>query len=1132
MFEQLTERAPRPDGDRPGAPGIAVRDAALLLQHLLFLRLAHRRLGVARGVPSRPLLAPWYRLVGDGDRLLLEHGRSVVVLEGAAVRVLLPVLLPLLDGTRTLDELSSRLGAAVRPALEAALELLAANDLLVEGPDVRAALRPSVHAVAAGFGLTPAEAAERLGERTCRRRRVLAGRRARSPGSSMRPGSPRCAGSPGAAGRRSISPSSRRRETRSTHCPAGTCSRSERGSAGSPCGPFDGLIATVGPLVVPGESSCHECLLLRLAANVEYGPDLAEIEAAPVAAAADAALEALVGGARRAPRRALDRRARHDAAGRAARGRGAAGALADRAPRAPGAPLPRLLAGRAARASAAVARGGAGMIAALPPRLRRAVSPYVGIVRSVEECLHAPTEPPLFEAASEVGGGARPARRRRSTISPGSAGRVARARMRPRPRSERRSSGTRRPTSRPSGSSSRRPASSATRPSRPSGSRSSPSGSTRVRRSRTGASRADTGSPGCEGASLPAGRPGVPARRARLPRAGHRRRRGADRLRDEQRGRVRRDRRRDRRSRALRAARARRVHDRLGEPALAAAARAGPPRRRSRRSTASSSREPACATRRSTSPSSTGCRACSASCVRPRAPPGALGVGAGTAPTIEQAWWKALAEAFAASAAGAKLALLDPGRDLGPARRRGRLVRRSHPSTTPTTERAAAAGFLDASEHRTPVELDRAARGRRSPPAWIAALCARVEAAGSSAYAVDVTSPDVAELGLTVTKMIAPELCALDVSHAARFLGGRRLYEAAAALGLREEVARARATSTPTRIRSPDGRSCRPPSSPRSSTGADGVPLDDPAEAFHEASRLYPNVAPARLATLLELARERRAPADGRALEPNARSPARSRASAGAAACATRSTTLLAPPAVESRRGLAAGQARRARAPCSAPPTRRPTPRRVARRPVPSGGALYPLELYVVALAVERPRARDLPLRSVPAPARPARPGRVARGAGGPRRAGACSMPPRWCSSSPRCSGAPGSSTALRGYRFALLEAGHRRPERGARRDRARPAGAAGRRVLRPAARRARRAPTASTRRPSTRSCSGARRDARPERVGHGIAAATAFAIALLDRASRPAQPVGRGSAGRPAAALGAGRRSRPLPCS
>ena len=50
-----------------------------------------------------------------------------------------------------------------------------------------------------------------------------------------------------------------------------------------------------------------------------------------------------------------------------------------------------------------------------------------------------------------------------------------------------------------------------------------------------------------------------------------------------------------------------------------------------------------------------------------------------------------------------------------------------------------------------------------------------------------MTAPDVRELGLTVGKVLAPELCPLDVPHAARFLGGRRLYDAAVSLGLRDE---------------------------------------------------------------------------------------------------------------------------------------------------------------------------------------------------------------------------------------------------------------------------------------------------------------------------------------------------------
>ena len=43
------------------------------------------------------------------------------------------------------------------------------------------------------------------------------------------------------------------------------------------------------------------------------------------------------------------------------------------------------------------------MIETLPPGLRRAVSPYTGIVGSLEECLGPTSEPRLFQAACELG---------------------------------------------------------------------------------------------------------------------------------------------------------------------------------------------------------------------------------------------------------------------------------------------------------------------------------------------------------------------------------------------------------------------------------------------------------------------------------------------------------------------------------------------------------------------------------------------------------------------------------------------------------------------------------------------------------------------------------------------------------
>jgi ribosomal protein S12 methylthiotransferase accessory factor len=157
---------------------------------------------------------------------------------------------------------------------------------------------------------------------------------------------------------------------------------------------------------------------------------------------------------------------------------------------------------------------------------------------------------------------------------------------------------------------------------------------------------------------------------------------------------------------------------------------------------------------------------------------GAVGIGAGTAATIERAWLKALAEAFAARSAGAKLDLLER-RVYGP-NGEGVATFEDHIRYYADERRAGPAGFLDGSPARTPAR-DVSPLGRDPIPS----LCARVVAAGSSAYAVDVTSPDVAELGLVVTKVVAPELCALDVAHGARFLGGRRLYEAAFELGLR-----------------------------------------------------------------------------------------------------------------------------------------------------------------------------------------------------------------------------------------------------------------------------------------------------------------------------------------------------------
>lgn len=245
-------------------------------------------------VPERPLLAPWYRLVESDGRLLLEHGQSVVVLEGAAVERLLPHLLRLLDGTRTVDQLVERLGAAARPAIEHALETLASTGLVVEGP---AATAPDVgstaHAFAAAYRLTPARVAERL-------RTAVVG----VVGDAIAGVEIARLLQAGGVGRirRSAWDQGDEIDLAVVTPTAGEVpllrswnrSALSAGTPWLPVRPFDGRLGAVGPLVLPGESCCYECLLLRRAANLEYGDDLALIEAAPLTATVDPAFEALV----------------------------------------------------------------------------------------------------------------------------------------------------------------------------------------------------------------------------------------------------------------------------------------------------------------------------------------------------------------------------------------------------------------------------------------------------------------------------------------------------------------------------------------------------------------------------------------------------------------------------------------------------------------------------------------------------------------------------------------------------------------------------------------------------------------------------------------------------------------------
>ena len=242
--------------------------------------------------PTLPLLAPWYRVIGDGERLLLEYAESLVVLEGGAVRTLVPALLPLLDGRHGVDQLAARLGPAARPAIEAALELLSARGVVVDGPDAPPDVRDAARSVAAAYGVAPTVAAERL-------RRAVVGFVGSGDTSAD---TARLLAAAGLHNLKRVGWRGRGRVDLVVVAPAAeeldrlpAWNRAAL-AAGVPflvLRPWDGRMASVGPLVLPRQTCCYECVLLRRAANSGYAADFADVEAAPLAAASDPAVGAI-----------------------------------------------------------------------------------------------------------------------------------------------------------------------------------------------------------------------------------------------------------------------------------------------------------------------------------------------------------------------------------------------------------------------------------------------------------------------------------------------------------------------------------------------------------------------------------------------------------------------------------------------------------------------------------------------------------------------------------------------------------------------------------------------------------------------------------------------------------------------
>ena len=160
--------------------------------------------------------------------------------------------------------------------------------------------------------------------------------------------------------------------------------------------------------------------------------------------------------------------------------------------------------------------------------------------------------------------------------------------------------------------------------------------------------------------------------------------------------------------------------------------------------------------------------------------PAAIGIGGGCAPTVGDAWRTCVAEAFAVHRWLRGL-LADAPRPL----ERVEDVRslEDHTLFHGIPERAGELAFLEAS-HAERSTTDVPGLAGATPGELVAELVRRLGEKGVSAYAVDVTSPDVEELGMKVARVVTPQLCALDVFGAAPYRGGERLYRAAFEAGL------------------------------------------------------------------------------------------------------------------------------------------------------------------------------------------------------------------------------------------------------------------------------------------------------------------------------------------------------------
>jgi bacteriocin biosynthesis cyclodehydratase domain-containing protein len=252
-------------------------------------------------LPERPHLKPWFRWALAGDDVVVEHGHTAHVLGGRAATTLLPRLLPLLDGTRTAADVAAALEVAL-DAILGAVRVLDELGLLLDGDPQAAAADAAVRALAASGLRDPAgvRAALQASEVAIVGDAPIGAaveELLRASGVAV---ASRCDWD-AAAGLADRAPAAFVVAVPAPdEVPRLDRWNAETVAAGGPAWlqvlPYDGHIAVVGPVIVPGETCCRACFVRRRAAASGYGLEFDALETVPTRAGGGPALDAIVAG--------------------------------------------------------------------------------------------------------------------------------------------------------------------------------------------------------------------------------------------------------------------------------------------------------------------------------------------------------------------------------------------------------------------------------------------------------------------------------------------------------------------------------------------------------------------------------------------------------------------------------------------------------------------------------------------------------------------------------------------------------------------------------------------------------------------------------------------------------------------